>query len=330
MNKIFYIKIILLLLSLTLYPQKYPREINKLIKKYSKENNYMYSVGIGTNKLSSQIDAYINMASKFNTGYAFNSVYLQFYILRNVHNVGYFDFIYNNPQLMDYVELFNIEFIKDVYVKKELTYYSFACLDKNKLIFFLKNRIFENEDYITLYMQNLPNDALKKFAVLDIVSILSKKNEIYSRQLSILGENVNLNYKYSECFKLANDALKNLTFNISTENITKNLSEYMFSAIKQYDFTISQKPYYTFKLDLDMSDVRKSLGDGYNYFYNFRILLYDNKNNVVNVFNFKDNSGKEFAFNKEEAKRFIMEKIEKKVQKEFNNIFYTFLYQYII
>lgn len=305
----------LIFFTSNIYSQSLPNWILDPKSKYN-ENKYLSAVGEGSTLKEAQINAYGNLARVFSTSVKFDAKSLERY--KNSENNNYYNSFYEeNTELQSFAELFGVEF-KDNY-SLDGVYYVIAVINKNKSCSLLKKRIDDNEEAIRIYMHNLSNEPIERYSVLDMASILAKKNQMYYEQLLIMDDKpVQLSYKPNTIQALLNEASKELTFKLDLDNSYSSLTQNIQRQISKLGFKLSQNnASYTFKVKIDWSDSREAPYGGFFVFYDFQIDLLNKNGDLVKTFSFKDSSGKEYGASEAEARKFVLKKITDTISEDF-------------
>ena len=321
------IVILLLLLSaINIYAKNMPSWFIDPKSRYD-ENKYLSAIGEGLTLKDAQINAYGNLARIFSISIKFDAKSLERY--KNSENNSYHNSFYEeNTELQSLAELFGVEF-KDNYTDNGI-YYVIAVMDKKKSCSLLKKRISDNEEAIKIYMDNLSNEPIERYSVLDMVSILSKKNQMYSEQLLVMGQPVHLNYNPNTIQALLNEVSKELTFKLDLDNSYSSLAQNIQRSITKLGFKLSQNnAFYVFQVKMDWSDSREAPYGGYFIFYDFQIDLLNKNGDLIKTFSFDNSSGKEYGNSEVEARKFVLKKVTDTISDEFDDKLISFFNDFL-
>ena len=328
------IVILLLLLSaINIYAENIPNWIINPKSIYD-ENKYLSAVGEGLTLKDAQINAYINLSKTFSISVDFDAASLERWN-ETGKNVDSQSLYYENTKLQSYAELFGVEFKEAHYSPNENIYRVLAVIDKEKSIKILSQKIRYNEMSINEYMNNMSNNPIERYSVLDIVLVLAKKNQMYYDELIVLGvDNISLKYNASQIESMKLNEAKNMTFNLVMENNYSALAQTIESTVSKSGFKLTKSnPAYNFNIRIDWSDSRELpdfAGGGFMVYYQFQIDLLDRNGDLIYTFNFGDQSnGRQHGFTEAEARKYILTEITKTVKEEFKGKFLDFFNQYI-
>ena len=324
MKKIIILKIIFICFSLNALAEV-PNSMKKLEKKYSKNDEYLYSIGEGKNIDEAKMNAYINMADKyFYVGFKSDSIFLNQYKEKNI-NIAYMPLLEENPDLQEYAEIFNIEFIKEYNDKDENKYYIFSIANRSKLYYILKNKILKNESNIDVYSEHLmfEKDNINRFIYLEMIYILARKNYVYNKQIEAMNcECIELKYKYNDFLYKMEEEKNKLTFAISKNagiGINKEISDLLYYNINKYGLNISSEnnASYIFQINITLKTVedRDTHRNSYESHFSFCIL---NNNNIIHTFKFQETLKGSLINNFNSAQNSVKHDVEKILREEFS------------
>ncbi len=312
----YFFTLVYILFSISIYAQKLPDWFIDPKIKYN-ENKYLAAVGEGLTLKDAQINAYGNLARIFSISVKFDSKSLERY-KNSENNVSHNSFYEENTELQSLAELFGVEF-KDNYNANGI-YYVIAVMDKKKSCILLKKRISDNEEAIRIYMDNLSEEPIERYSVLDMASILSKKNQMYSEQLLVMDQPVQLNYNPNTIQALLNEVSKKLTFKLDLDNSYSSLAQNIQRSITKLGFKLAQNnASYIFQVKIDWSDSREAPYGGYFIFYDFQIDLVNQSGDLIQTFSFNNSSGKEYGNSEAEARKFVLKKVTNTISEEFDD-----------
>lgn len=319
-----YISLLLLLFSSLLFS----KEPVWVLNPYDVYNKKIYEVGVGNGRTEKEAEnsAYSALANIFGMKISTDTRAIEKYI-ETSSGIEETRILDNNTRIEAEHNLINVKIDEKYYDEKRDIYYAVAVLNKKETSVLLEKKIKENVDVIRTCINKAAKeeDLLNKYSSLYMAYIFSEKNSNFLLQLSIIDPLKDINM--SDRFKMDNiklqleDIKRKITFSIETIDITPNIESAIEHSINELGFKISSNPSYIIrdKFTFDGNDT------GYGmYILNYTLILeiIDYNGDRIASFKFR---GKDGGSSEKDAKRIVMNKIAREINKNLSNQISDFL-----
>lgn len=324
--KKFFICLLFVIISVNIYGQKQPLWISDTKKAYD-ESKYEFAVGVGSSEKEAENNAFLSLARVFGMTVK-NDTKAQQRFIQNSQGVEKNSTLEENTLLEAEHDLINVRIAERYYDSKKKKYHALALMNKKETVPLIVGKVKENVKTIKNYINKLEDeeDLLRKFSLLDMAYIVSKKNDSFLQQLMILDGSIDLpiedNLKSQSVKDKLDEVSQNITFSVDTGEYSSSVKLVIEQMISDLKLRMSKNnPVYTFKehISYDGNDT------GYGmYILNYTLLLELSDYNDVRItsFSFK---GKEVAANEEAAKKAVAKKLAKTIKEPLSEQFGEFL-----